>query len=205
MLKKPTTWIYYLFAHVYELKSYVFHVYEKWNLQTSVPHICNLLLITLNGTLLHNPGVPPNTTWGTVGLLGRGIGSSKACWHNVHSWSRNRASAPVFERANTAGDLDGTATAAGCKKHQWRLKWDGKWSACLIRHHVLKVYWGVEGYLHEFFTSALGVGNWTTSWLSRFISWENFCDSHWTKSRVGVQVMPKRRISGSVVTRTLFV
>jgi hypothetical protein len=38
--------------------------------------------------------------------------------HNAHGSSRIRANIPVFDRANTERVLDGTSTAAGCRKHQ---------------------------------------------------------------------------------------
>jgi len=33
-------------------------------------------------------------------------------------------------------------------------------SLCLIKHHVMKTYWGVEVQLHAFLTTALGGVEW---------------------------------------------
>jgi hypothetical protein len=52
---------------------------------------------------------------------------------------------------------------------QWNLlKVNTKLSLCLIKHHVMKTYWGVDVQLHSFITSALGGGEWSASHPGRF-------------------------------------
>jgi hypothetical protein len=43
-----------------------------------------------------------------------------------------------------------------------------KLSLCLIKHHAMKKYWGVEVQLHVFLISALDGGEWSASHHGRF-------------------------------------
>jgi hypothetical protein len=40
--------------------------------------------------------------------------------------------------------------------------------SCLIGHHTMKTYWGLEVYLHSFLTSALDGGEWSVSLNGHF-------------------------------------
>jgi hypothetical protein len=119
-----------------------------------------------------------------------GSAHHQACIYNAKTWwditSTVRArfgptfqcsSARIQRVSRTAQPLRPAvrSTSEGFRKI---VKCDGKLSACLIMHYVLKVYGEVEGYLHAFFTSAVYVGNWATSRLGRFIFWENYSDSN---------------------------
>jgi hypothetical protein len=39
---------------------------------------------------------------------------------------------------------------------------------CLIKHHAVKTYWGVEVLLHAFLTLAVGGGEWSASFSGHF-------------------------------------
>jgi hypothetical protein len=55
----------------------------------------------------------------------------------------------------------------------------------LTEHHAMKVYWGVEVYLHAFLDSALDGGEWSVSITGRFTPSERVSVTHWIGSWVG--------------------
>jgi hypothetical protein len=61
-----------------------------------------------------------------------------------------------------------------------------KLSLCLINHHTIKTYCGVEVCLHSFLTSALDGSEWSPSCLGRFIS-----DTHWVGPRACLDAVAK--------------
>jgi hypothetical protein len=62
----------------------------------------------------------------------------------------------------------------------------------------MKVYWGVEVYLHAFLTSALEGGEWSASRPGRSASRDRVPGPHWIGGWVGPRTVPdavvKRRI-----------
>jgi hypothetical protein len=56
---------------------------------------------------------------------------------------------------------------------------------CLIKHYAMKAYWGVDVYIHFFFTSAL-VGEWSASCPGRFTLGESASGIHWTGGWMGL-------------------
>jgi hypothetical protein len=75
-----------------------------------------------------------------------------------------------------------------------------KLSPCLPKYHsAMKMYWGVEVWLHIFLTSALDGGDWSASLSGRFTSRERATGSHWIGGwvgpRAGSDAMVKRILS----------
>jgi hypothetical protein len=60
-----------------------------------------------------------------------------------------------------------------------------KLSLCLTKHHAMKMYWGVEVWLHAFLISALDGGEWSASRLGRFTPRERAPGTHWIGGWVG--------------------
>jgi hypothetical protein len=60
-----------------------------------------------------------------------------------------------------------------------------KLSLCLIKHHVMKTYWGVEVYLHAFLNSALHGGELPASRTGRFTPRIRAPPPHGTQRREG--------------------
>jgi hypothetical protein len=58
-------------------------------------------------------------------------------------------------------------------------------SLCLIKHHAVKTYWGVEVYLQAFLTSALDGGEWSASPPGHFNPRERAPGTHWIGGWVG--------------------
>jgi hypothetical protein len=62
----------------------------------------------------------------------------------------------------------------------------------------MKVYWGVEVWLHEFFNSPLDEGEWSASRPGHFSSRERAPDTHWIGGwvglRAGLDTVVKRKI-----------
>jgi hypothetical protein len=60
----------------------------------------------------------------------------------------------------------------------------------------MKAYWGVVVYFHEFLTSALDEGEWSTSCRGRFAPRERASNTHWigdwVGSRAGLDTVVKR-------------
>jgi hypothetical protein len=59
-----------------------------------------------------------------------------------------------------------------------------KLSLCLIKHHAMKTYGGVEVQLHTFLTSALVGGEWFVSRAGCFTPGERAPGTHWERGRV---------------------
>jgi hypothetical protein len=73
-----------------------------------------------------------------------------------------------------------------------------KLSLCLIKHHSIKTYGGVEVYLHAFLISALDGGEWSASHPGRYTNRERSPDTHWIGGwvgpRAGLDAVTKRNI-----------
>jgi hypothetical protein len=73
-----------------------------------------------------------------------------------------------------------------------------KLSLCLIKHHAVKMYWGVEGHLHTFLASALDGGEWSASRPGRLTPRERAPGTHWigdwVSPRAVLDMVMKRKI-----------
>jgi hypothetical protein len=54
-----------------------------------------------------------------------------------------------------------------------------------FKHYAMKVYGGVDAYIHIFLTSALAGGEWSASRPGCFIPWERAPGTHWIGAWVG--------------------
>jgi hypothetical protein len=54
-----------------------------------------------------------------------------------------------------------------------------------MKHYAMKVYGGMEVYIHVFLTLALVGGEWSISRPGRFTPGERALDAHWIGGRVG--------------------
>jgi hypothetical protein len=61
---------------------------------------------------------------------------------------------------------------------------------CLTKHHAVRMYWGVEVYLHEFLTSALDGGEWSGSPSGRFTLGVKVPCNHWVGCWLCLRVAP---------------
>jgi hypothetical protein len=83
--------------------------------------------------------------------------------------------------------------------HSWRVKRKrGKGSLLLTKYHAMKMYWGVEVYLHAFLTSALDGGEWSALRPGRFTHRKRAPGTHWIGGWVG-----PRAVLDTVVKRKI--